>query len=855
MDRMQELVTVETVVEVDGANSSPVPARGAQRGEGNVYLESIGFAKGTATTPLGTPTDRLVLAGTLLVRNVAYLKTVVVRFTLDDWHTTTDVLARYDSSLPALPTRFVRAAAGELIRGHSLAEQNRGRVCHPDDVDQDLGGSSVVDGTKAEEDQPAWDRFRFDIALGAHGQSLSTLEGRVMWLVGRYSAGVDIADAVVAAAGPGSSTATSVPQSASVERLDEVLAARKPAQEWWDNNAGCNYRIGFVKKDVVVRKQVDTAAEEKKATEEKRAAEERSKEKEAEAMKREVEKANGAYRRGLHLSAPSVYPATSPPAKSYPSPPQISSSASFPGPSSPPATTYARYQQHQQQKQHQEAVVQSTMARLKKLNLRNYAAPTKYTPPPHPEKKLSGDTISSASTSTSADSTPLHTPTQVEDDERDQAFGAESKNTSSPGTSYVDVQAPRSDEDPDRTPTFQGALTAPTWGTSEAGSELGAGLNMVSPSFMGSMTMMMENGFPASMPTNVSSLSAPGLDPGMMGSSPPFSSMSSADVGASLGSSRAAKSAMAANANSALYWPWGSGEGDKTATVNSAATGKENEPVGPPSALASTPSLSAPVASLLSDIQEKSTSGAPVGSHIAPPQRRRGVHYHQQQHSQLSSDGSSSSLSSLTNGTGSDSQTHTGNRPRHTRTSSARTSPQIPSASFAPGSGISAPVPVRNGSPTMWGLRSNSPRPGSPRPNGGFSFGSSLSVGASREGGTRSPLRLSPVNSSTAVDAMLSNTTNTNGARTPSPLASATVPVPAPSTSASTESATLGSDFAPPTSPGAGQDDAVYQAFVRQWCFAQAPGPTVGASVGTAGTQTPVGTSPRGEVGPRLVVS
>jgi hypothetical protein len=33
-----------------------------------------------------------------------------------------------------------------------------------------------------------------------------------------------------------------------------------------------------------------------------------------------------------------------------------------------------------------------------------------------------------------------------------------------------------------------------------------------------------------------------------------------------------------------------------------------------------------------------------------------------------------------------------------------------------------------------------------------------------------------------------------------------------------------------PASPA--QDDAVYQAFVRHWCFAQEPGPSVGAGVG-----------------------
>lgn len=498
------------------------------------------------------------------------------------------------------------------------------------------------------------------------------------------------------------------------------------------------------------------------------------------------------------------------------------------------------------------------MARLKKLNLRNYAAPTKYTPPPlAQEKKLPEETALSPSTSTSADSTPLHTPTHVEDDERERAFGTENKNGGSASSGYVDMPAPHANEDSDRTPTFPGASSPPTWGAgeSEVGSELGMG---ASRRFMGSMTMMMENGFPASIPANASLLSPPGLDPGMMGSSPPFSAMTSADLGASLSNSRAAKSVMAANANSALYWPWGSGESDKATAPNPAATGKENEPVGPSSTLASTPPLSAPVASLLSDIQEKSTSGAAVGSHIAPPQRRRGVHHHQQQLShQLSSDGSSSSLSSLTNGTGSgsDSQSYTGSRPRHVRTSSsARTSPQIPSAPFAP-------VPVRKDSPAMWGLRANSPRPGSPRLHGGHSFGSSLSAGASREGGTRSPLRLSPVSSSTTVDVLGINTSkaNTNGVRAPSPLSSATdspaSSAPVPSASNGNGNPAPANDFAMPTSPGAGQDDAVYQAFVKQWCFAQAPGPTVGASVGAAGTQTPVGTTPRGEVGPRLVVS
>ncbi len=36
---------IEKVLAVDIANSSPIPARGAEKGDGNVYLESIGFLR------------------------------------------------------------------------------------------------------------------------------------------------------------------------------------------------------------------------------------------------------------------------------------------------------------------------------------------------------------------------------------------------------------------------------------------------------------------------------------------------------------------------------------------------------------------------------------------------------------------------------------------------------------------------------------------------------------------------------------------------------------------------------------------------------------------------------------------
>ena len=55
-----------------------------------------------------------------------------------------------------------------------------------------------------------WDRFKFSISLGTSQQQL---ENRVMWMVGKYAGG-----------GEGES-----------------------AVEWWDNNEGKNYKVGFKK--------------------------------------------------------------------------------------------------------------------------------------------------------------------------------------------------------------------------------------------------------------------------------------------------------------------------------------------------------------------------------------------------------------------------------------------------------------------------------------------------------------------------------------------------------------------------------------------------------------------------------
>lgn len=67
----------------------------------------------------------------------------------------------------------------------------------------------------AETEKNGWDRFKFSISLAGSQQGL---EKRVMWLVAKYAGGADPRDR---------------------EGGDTV--------EWWDNNGGKNYRVGFRK--------------------------------------------------------------------------------------------------------------------------------------------------------------------------------------------------------------------------------------------------------------------------------------------------------------------------------------------------------------------------------------------------------------------------------------------------------------------------------------------------------------------------------------------------------------------------------------------------------------------------------
>lgn len=125
-----------TTFEIDTKNSSPVPSPSSSGN--NIHLESLVFK-----------TERMNLSGTLLVRNLAYEKVVAVRFTLDEWDTTSEVLAKYVVSLPSSPATSVGMTLGDVV------------------------APTNVEG---------WDRFGFSIRLEDYAHNLSE---RTMWLVAR----------------------------------------------------------------------------------------------------------------------------------------------------------------------------------------------------------------------------------------------------------------------------------------------------------------------------------------------------------------------------------------------------------------------------------------------------------------------------------------------------------------------------------------------------------------------------------------------------------------------------------------------------------------------------------------------
>ncbi|KAH8798466.1 putative phosphatase regulatory subunit-domain-containing protein [Flagelloscypha sp. PMI_526] len=106
-----------------------------------------------------TKSDNLRLAGTVLVRNVAFEKKVDIRFTLDNWDTLSEVEALWSNHLNVLP--------------HSVTGT-------PGSIPPDYVGEQDIEG-----DERGWDRFSFTIRLCDYARSLPS---RTLFLAARFQA-------------------------------------------------------------------------------------------------------------------------------------------------------------------------------------------------------------------------------------------------------------------------------------------------------------------------------------------------------------------------------------------------------------------------------------------------------------------------------------------------------------------------------------------------------------------------------------------------------------------------------------------------------------------------------------------
>lgn len=106
---VDEHLIMHTSEAIPMANSDPY---------GNVFLESLTLSQSSSSSDqLSVPVNSmsLFLHGSILLRNISYEKQVSVRFTLDGWDTTSEVTAKYHSSLTSPPTFLLPRTFGDLI--------------------------------------------------------------------------------------------------------------------------------------------------------------------------------------------------------------------------------------------------------------------------------------------------------------------------------------------------------------------------------------------------------------------------------------------------------------------------------------------------------------------------------------------------------------------------------------------------------------------------------------------------------------------------------------------------------------------------------------------------------------------
>ena len=513
------------------------------------------------------------------------------------------------------------------------------------------------------------------------------LRERVVWLVGKYAGGA-------------------------------AEGASGDAVEWWDNNQGKNYRVAFKEEERV------------------------------------------EYKRGVVVSAPSkffslvkryalidktniaTYTSPAPISKPKLSDPEISSSIF--------AAQQSRYQLERERVQHQEAITQGTLARLKKLNLKNYAAPRGYTqsfssstnttPSSSPTPKLTPPvlTITSASPTTTSFTRPFGSSSS----RSPPNLSVNTSELSSPTFSTTTTGSASADSTPVQTPQGDESDGEESW-------IVGGGGNEEEERESLRWSLVMENGHFATtlIPSGNTSSSSPTTTPlgspipvsipgdrngfsyitksaaggGMeMGTSPPFSDLKESVV----------------RRGGSVYWDWG------TAAAGVAGDGKK---------------------------ESAFESMNLAGNGLTPPQRRRGL---PQQKS-----GSSSSSSE------SDSDFSKNSKPTSTPT--------------PPPATLTTVTPKPKSKPPILTLpTSTTTRPSVTSP--------SFVQSPNRYNSSQQPSR--------------------HGHRHYQ----------------SMPSSFIGKTRIPPGG-GGGDSDAIYQALVREWCFAQGDSMTnTNATSSTSGETTPV---------------
>ena len=151
--------------DVAGIPGTLTPAT-LQASEARVHLESVSLSTPTSTSSIagGKTGGDEVFKGTILVENLSFGKSAFVRFTLDEWQTTSEVGATYVGSLPAIQpssSLHIRSASEPMLRRKS-----------PSPSPPSSPGPARQ-----------WDRFAFTINLS----SVRHLHTRRLFLVIRYT--------------------------------------------------------------------------------------------------------------------------------------------------------------------------------------------------------------------------------------------------------------------------------------------------------------------------------------------------------------------------------------------------------------------------------------------------------------------------------------------------------------------------------------------------------------------------------------------------------------------------------------------------------------------------------------------